>query len=282
LLVDTLQNRRLSSSLLQQKSVTNTIRRPAEGLSSDFQIAYQQVEANATRLAFDIEKLDAVLNLGSHGSLCIVGEPKYAQLLMDRLCVHTMLPKRHGGIGEGYSQIIAIDAGNCSDAYQIVNFARQYGLEVKKVLQNITVGRVFTIYQLAHLIIHELPRIIEEVSSDRRANVIAIYGLLHLFVSDPHIDKVDAKKLTKEIGASIRKISEDRFVVVATTPCNHEYQRFLVSVFENTTWITNDNENSKVLKANVRYKSHHIRGEGNQPSTFTKFSMEDLSLIPSR
>jgi hypothetical protein len=39
------------------------------------------------------------------------------QLLMDRLRVHSMLPKRHGGIGEGYSKIIAIDTGNCSDDY---------------------------------------------------------------------------------------------------------------------------------------------------------------------
>jgi hypothetical protein len=51
-----------------------------------------------------------------------------------------MLPKRHGGMGEGYSKIIDIDAGNCSDVYQIVNFARQYGLEIKRVLQNIIVS----------------------------------------------------------------------------------------------------------------------------------------------
>jgi hypothetical protein len=85
----------------------------AKGLSPDFQMAYRQVESGAIRLAFDIEKLDSLLNLSSHGSVCILGERTYTQLLMDRLCVHSMLPKRHGGIGEGYSKIIAIDAGNC-------------------------------------------------------------------------------------------------------------------------------------------------------------------------
>jgi DNA repair photolyase len=45
-----------------------------------------------------------------------------------------MLPKRHARIGEGYSKIIAIDIGNCSDVYQIVKFARQYALDVKRVL----------------------------------------------------------------------------------------------------------------------------------------------------
>jgi hypothetical protein len=60
------------------------------------------------------------------------------------------------------SKIIAINADNCTDAYQIVDFARQYELEVKKVLQNIVVSRVFTIYQLAHLIVFELPKIVEQ------------------------------------------------------------------------------------------------------------------------
>jgi hypothetical protein len=91
-----------------------------------------------------------------------------------------MLPKRHGGIGTGYSKILAVDAGNCSDVYQVVDFARQYGLEIKRVLKNISVSRVFTIYQLANLVINELPRIIQPEN-----NMIVIYGLLHLFVSDP-------------------------------------------------------------------------------------------------
>lgn len=98
-----------------------------------------------------------------------------------------------------------VDAGNCSDVYQIVNFARQYGLEIKKVLQNVFVSRVFTIYQLARLVTYELPRIIEQLSSDNKSNVIVIYCLLHLFVYDPHIDKVDAKQLIRETAASIRR-----------------------------------------------------------------------------
>jgi Rad51 protein len=92
-----------------------------------------------------------------------------------------MLPKRHGGIGEGYSKIIAIDAGNSSDVYQVVNFARQYGLEIKGVLKNIFVSRIFTIYQLARLITHELPRMIGQLASDRNNHLIVVYGLLHLF-----------------------------------------------------------------------------------------------------
>lgn len=76
--------------------------------------AYRQVEDSLTKFAFDIPQIDSLLNLDAKGSLCIIGEPKYTQFLIDRLCGHSMLPKRHGSIGEGYSKIIAIDAGNCT------------------------------------------------------------------------------------------------------------------------------------------------------------------------
>jgi DNA-directed RNA polymerase subunit RPC12/RpoP len=256
LLVEMLQNRRLSSSLLQQKALNNTIRKPAEGLSSDFQVAYQQVESNAIKLYFDIDKLDSLLNLGSHGSLCIIGEQMYTQLLIDRLCVHSMLPKRHGGIGTGYSKIWLIDAGNSSDVYQIVNFARQYGLDVKRVLQNILVSRVFTIYQLAHLVIYELPKIIERLSHDRKNYLIVVYGLLHLFESDPHLDKQDAKWLLKEIGASIRNLSDDRFVLVSTSRTN-QYEKSLLSAFDNVINITNGIGDNGILQ--VKVDNHILR-----------------------
>jgi DNA-directed RNA polymerase subunit RPC12/RpoP len=285
LLIDSLQNRILSTANPErtQLSVIDTTQKPAQLSSTDFQTAYIQVEDSRTKFAFDILQIDSLLNLDAKGSLCIIGEPRYSQLLIDRLCTRSMLPKRHGGIGEGYSKIIAIDAGNCSDVYQIVNLARQYGLEIKKVLQNILVSRVFTIYQLAHLVIGELPRIIEQFSADKRKNyVIVIYGLLDLFVSDPHIDKADAKKLIKDIAASIREISEDRFVVVSTPPPNPEYKKSLFLAFHNIIGITNDTENSKILRVDVRHKNHLIGKKATRSVLSTRLCRQELSLVPSR
>jgi DNA-directed RNA polymerase subunit RPC12/RpoP len=248
LLLDTLQNRSLSVSLLQQASQTS--HRPFEDLSIEFQTAFQQIEESNTRLTFDIKKIDSLLTLNScKGSLCIIGEQKYAQLLIDRLCVRSLLPRRHGGIEQGYTKIIAIDAGNCTNVYQFVEFARQYGLEVNKALQNIVVSRVSTIYQLAHLIVQELPKIIQRFSS--RNKIIMIYGLLHLFVSDPHIDKTDAKHLIKEISSSLRRLSKDRFVIVSFADCNGEYEKPLMSVFEKRIEITDDSDDGKLLQTKL-------------------------------
>jgi hypothetical protein len=161
LLSDTLQNMKLSPLLSRSQQVTsNPTPKPVDHLSVDLQTAYRQIQDFGIRFAFDIKKIDSLLDLKATGTLCIIGEQKYTQMLIDRLCVHSMLPKRYGGIGSDYSKTIAIDAGNCTNIYQSVDFARQYGLEVKKVLQNIVVNRVFTIYQLADLIIYELPKII--------------------------------------------------------------------------------------------------------------------------
>lgn len=59
---------------------------------------------------FDLRQTDSLINLDSKGGLCIIGDQRYTQLLIDRACIHSMLPKRHGGIGEGYSKILATDA----------------------------------------------------------------------------------------------------------------------------------------------------------------------------
>jgi hypothetical protein len=281
----TLQNRRkISSPLLEQEQVrSNTVVKSSRHLTVDFNTAYQQIEDSSIKLAFDIDQIDSLLSLNAYGSLCIIGEQRYAQLLINRLCVHSLLPRRYGGIVDQTLKIIAIDAGNRTDIYQLVDFARQYGLEVKKVLQSIVVSRVFTIYQLAHLIIYELPKIIVQLSSDKEKNfILVVYGLLDMFMSDPHIDKVDAKQLIKEIAASIRKRSDYRFVVVSATHCNREYEKSLFPAFDNTIRLTNDIENSKLLCVNVRNQNHFTARKGIRSPLSTKLRKQELLLVPPR
>lgn len=58
------------------------------------------------------------------------------------------------------SNVLVIDAGNSIDVYQYVEFAKQYGLDTTQVLQRVVVTRVFTLYQLVHLIVYNLPKMI--------------------------------------------------------------------------------------------------------------------------
>jgi hypothetical protein len=100
-----------------------------------------------------------------------------------------------------------------------------------------------------------------------------------LFVSDPHIDKVDTKKLIKEIAVSIRKTSEERFVVVSTNHYSREYEKLLVSAFDNMIRIINDNENSTVLQVIIRSHSHHIHGKDVRSANPTKLCRNELLLV---
>jgi hypothetical protein len=101
-------------------------------------------------------------------------------------------------------------------------------------------------------------------------------------VSDPHIDKVDAKQLIKETAASIGKISEDKSVVISTTPYNRKYERLLLPFFDNVIRVTNDIKDGKVLQADVRNQNHRIGGKGSRFVISTQLRRRELSLVPSK
>jgi hypothetical protein len=90
------------------------------------------------------------------------------------------MSRRHGGFDS--PSIIFIDAGNCSDIYQCMNFARQYGLDTEKVLNGIIVSRPFNIHQLAGLLIDELDPAI--VMQRFGAKLIVISDLLKTLTKD--------------------------------------------------------------------------------------------------
>jgi DNA-directed RNA polymerase subunit RPC12/RpoP len=96
LLLDTLQNRTVSAPMPEQAAiVTNAAPKSLQDLSVEFRTAFHQIEDSSVKFAFDIEKIDSLLNLNAYESLCIIGEQKYIQILINRLCVHSLLPKRY-------------------------------------------------------------------------------------------------------------------------------------------------------------------------------------------
>lgn len=274
LLIDTLQNRRVEPEGrgVSAQSASNN-------LSIEFQTAYQRL---STKLGFDIKGIDSLLNLDTHGSICIIGDQRYTQLLIDRLCVHTLLPRKYGGIGQDYSKIIVIDAGNCTDVYQYVDFCRQYGLEIDKVLRNVVVSRVFTIYQLAYLITHDLPKIVEKFSTGNKVIVIVVYGLLHLFSSDPHINRIDAKNLIKEISSSLRKLTKDWFVIVSFTHSNRQYMKPLITVFDKCIKITNTIDNSIVMRIDINSPNRVLKRKDINYDRSIRLSDREILLVPTR
>jgi hypothetical protein len=138
------------------------------------------------------------------------------------------MSRRYGGFG--LPSVIFIDAGNCSDIYQCVNFARQYGLDIQKVLDSIMVSRPFTIHQLAGLLIYEL----ESAAMHRSgAKLVVVSDMLKMFsqdASDPQVDHDEAQWLLREIAMSLQRISAQALVVISVNNnnnCPSQYQRLL-------------------------------------------------------
>jgi hypothetical protein len=161
--------------------------------------------------------------------------------------------------------VIVIDAGNCCDLYQYVNFARQYyrGDVVSRVLNNTIITRCFTIYQLADVVINQMPNVIQQYD----ANVVVVSDLLDTFVHDPQIEVNEARYLINEVINSITKSKalEDVLVVVSlpyeyggeyhhSDKPSMSYNKTIFPRFDKCIEIMNgkDKENNKMIDIKIR------------------------------
>jgi F0F1-type ATP synthase delta subunit len=84
-----------------------------------------------------------------------------------------------------------------------------------------------------------------------------------MFMSDPHIDKADAKKLIKEI--------------VSIAHCNSVYEKLLLLLFDKHINITDSMDDNKILQINVHRVFKRKELWNNVPLRKT-----ELALAPQR
>jgi hypothetical protein len=154
------------------------------------------------KFTFGHEKIDSILDLHLDDIIGIFGETRYTNALMTRLVVRSLLPHEHGGINA--ENVIVIDADNSSSPYLYVDIARQHGMNYRNVIRKVLVSRQFTIYQLAHTIIYDLPKRIKL----HKSKIIVISGLLDQFYQDPYIHGADAESLVSQIVTALHKIKD--------------------------------------------------------------------------
>jgi hypothetical protein len=214
-----------------------------------FQTAY---EINA-KLSLGIKEVDSFLGLQLGDRLCIIGGD--ASLLVARLCVCALMSIRHGGIGA--QSIVFVDAGNSSDIYQCVSFARQFGLEIQKVLEGIIVSRAFTIHQLAGMITYELPKAVQRFNS----RFVVISDLLRMFVQDPQVSEKEAGYLVSEIVESMCKIND--VLVVLSLHGESQYNSRILPAFGKRIEIVKEERQLGIILHNHR-KSRHVFASGRE------------------
>lgn len=239
----------LLSDTLQKRTVAQKPRL----LSTVFQKA-----SRLPKLTLDIPQLDQVLHfLTPNQEVCIAGI--YTQNLIERLCVRAQLPHRYGGLD---TTVLLIDGANSSDIYQCVDFAQQYGLDVKKVLSKIISSRSFTVYQLANLIINELENAIKQYDT----KLVIISNLLHFFTNDPYLDTKEMKAILKQVIKSLQKIENCLVVVSLGFPT--QYDEMVLQLF------------SKIIIINQSYHALSVNIKDGMTKNTVLLKNEELETIP--
>ena len=280
------EQQHLSSSLLLRST-------SEELLFPKFQTAYYDIEDRKRKITLDIEEIDSSITLTTEDCVGIIGEARYANTILIRLCVRALILKSQSELLEFAKKVIFIDAGgknNSPDSfYRCVNFARQYGLDIKKVLQSIVVSRAFTIYQLADLIIYELPRVIQQLE----AKVILISDLLNMFVCDPQIKIEEGERMIKEIINSLRKISSTtNNTLIVVSLCRHHhhhyssfsssdlYEKILLPRFDKCIEITNSKKEKVNNVLDIRIRNHkNNHNNGISKNSCRRFSLSERDII---
>ncbi len=186
-----------------------------------------QKASQLPKITFDIDKIDSVLHfLTPDQKICLAGI--HTQKLVERLCVRAQLPCRYGGLD---SKVLLIDGANSSDLYQCVDFAQQYGLDIKKILSGIISCRIFTVYQLANLIVNELHNAIKQYNT----KIVIITHLLHFFTNDPYLNPNEMQQILKTVIHSLKKIQNCLVVVSLGMPT--AFDQILLQLFSKTITI---------------------------------------------
>jgi DNA-directed RNA polymerase subunit RPC12/RpoP len=177
-------------SILAESLIRRTLRPEAKISPPKIQTADTLLQLN--KLRFDIPAIDSFIELTAKDLCSISGYG--ANALLTRLCVRSLLPERYGGLNSPY--VMVADAGNHTDVYGTVNFARQYGMNKENVAERILVIRAFTVHQVRWLLSVELPKIVQKY----RVRSIIVPGLLNAFDEDPNMRMKDVKKEITKIG----------------------------------------------------------------------------------
>lgn len=248
-------------SMLSESLIRRSLRPEAEISAPKIQTADTLL---LKKLRFDIPKIDSFVRLAATDLCCISGYG--ANLLLTRLCVRSLLPERYGGLNSPY--VMIADAGNHTDVYGAVNFARQYGMSKESVAERILVVRAFTVHQVRRLISVELPKFVRKY----QARSVIVPGLLNVFDDEePNMRMKDIRKDISRITEAINELSTRVLVVTSVQQGGRHSEPVLRAFKKRINLLQKENHGS--LKAEI-----YNHGD----SKVVNLTERDLKIIPKK
>jgi hypothetical protein len=229
---------------------------------------------NNKKLRFDIPKIDSFIGEGLEVTdlCCISGYS--ANLLLTRMCIRSLLPDRYGGLGSPY--VMIADAGNKTDVYGAVNFARQYGMSKNDIANRILVIRAFTVPQARQLLSVELPEIIQKY----HVRSVIVPGLLNAFEEDPNMKIKHVKKETAKIIKAINELSTRVLVITSVQQMDsssnsnssiRQHSEPILRTFKKHIHLVQEKQRYGTLKAEI-----YNHGD----SKFVNLTEKELKIVP--
>jgi len=248
-------------SMLSESLIRRLLRPEAEISAPKIQTADTLL---LKKLRFDIPKIDSFVRLAATDLCCISGYG--ANLLLTRLCVRSLLPERYGGLNSPY--VMIADAGNHTDVYGAVNFARQYGMSKESVAERILVVRAFTVHQVRRLISVELPKFVRKY----QARSVIVPGLLNVFGDEePNMRMKDIRNDISRITEAINELSTRVLVVTSVQQGGRHSEPVLRAFKKRINLLQKENHGS--LKAEI-----YNHGD----SKVVNLTERDLKIIPKK
>jgi DNA-directed RNA polymerase subunit RPC12/RpoP len=248
-------------SILSESLIRRSLRPEAEISAPKIQTADTLL---LKKLRFDIPKIDSFVGLAATDLCCISGYG--ANLLLTRLCVRSLLPERYGGLNSPY--VMIADAGNHTDVYGAVNFARQYGMSKESVAERILVVRAFTVHQVRRLISVELPKFVRKY----QARSVIVPGLLNVFDDEePNMRMKDIRNDISRITEAINELSARVLVVTSVQQGGRHSEPVLRAFKKRINLLQKENHGS--LKAEI-----YNHGD----SKVVNLTERDLKIIPKK
>jgi DNA-directed RNA polymerase subunit RPC12/RpoP len=248
-------------SMLSESLIRRSLRPEAEISAPKIQTADTLL---LKKLRFDIPKIDSFVRLAATDLCCISGYG--ANLLLTRLCVRSLLPERYGGLNSPY--VMIADAGNHTDVYGAVNFARQYGMSKESVAERILVVRAFTVHQVRRLISVELPKFVRKY----QARSVIVPGLLNVFDDEePNMRMKDIRNDISRITEAINELSTRVLVVTSVQQGGRHSEPVLRAFKKRINLLQKENHGS--LKAEI-----YNYGD----SKVVNLTERDLKIIPKK
>ena len=224
------------------------------------------------RNLFNISRIDKFLDFRDKKNICIINkstQSNFLNHLITNLCIDSFENK------EKYKTFV-IDSGKgnnlCHVYLEIINRQSNVLYNSENILKNIIIVRTFTFYQLANIVIKEIPKLIKhEVNCKIQ---IVILDLLNTFPSSLSTSSYSNNKidnnpnfnynllLLEQIINKLIQISKTYFVILSYNS-NKLLDNIIIPKFSNKLEIDINNNTTKKIKdrdviIDIKSKSNHI------------------------